>query len=177
MNAEAEETVQAEPKLVKYTPEQIERFWSKVDKTSHPGGCWVWTACKDKNGYGQVGFNGKVIRAHRASFEITYGKLGVLGGHHGMCVLHSCDNPPCVNPDHLWTGTNHENILDKVKKGRAKVGIGERQHLSKLTTALVLEIRNSYVPRKVSHRKLAAIYNIDKQTVARVLNRKTWWHV
>lgn len=86
--------------------ELIHQFFQKVSKTDS---CWLWTGSKDAKGYGF--FKGK--RAHRASYEFFKEEL-----IKGLCVCHTCDNPPCVNPDHLWLGTNHENILDSVKKGR-----------------------------------------------------------
>ena len=82
------------------------RFWSKVDKT---GSCWVWTARCDKDGYGQ--FDGK--QAHRTIYSWEIGEIPV-----GLLVCHSCDNPPCVNPSHLWLGTAKDNAQDRENKGR-----------------------------------------------------------
>lgn len=91
----------------------IDRFWSKVDKTSDPNGCWVWTAYKDPNGYGRF-YHGKLC--HRISYEINVGPIDK-----GLCICHHCDNPGCVNPDHLFVGTHQDNMDDKKRKGRQAI--------------------------------------------------------
>lgn len=93
------------------TPEQ--RFWNKINKAA-PNGCWEWTG-STANGYGQLKYPGQ-IRAHRTSWELHSKKKIPFG----MCVLHKCDNPPCVNPKHLWLGTALQNTRDMIKKKRAR---------------------------------------------------------
>lgn len=88
----------------------VDRFWAKVDRS---GDCWVWTAYRNRNGYGQFWFNRSLHLAHRVSWILTNGSIP-----DGLCVLHQCDNPPCVNPAHLWVGTQVENIADRDAKGR-----------------------------------------------------------
>jgi hypothetical protein len=88
----------------------MERFWSKVAKGDE---CWVWTAYLDERGYGRVGFNGKVQYAHRVAYQLEVGPIP-----EGAHILHSCDNPPCVNPAHLRAGTRSDNMRDKVARGR-----------------------------------------------------------
>lgn len=169
MNAEARPSLTAELNKVNKDHEIIKRFWLSVPK-KEPDQCWEWQGHKDRSNYGQIRINGRWARSHRLSFVINVGLL-----IEGMSICHSCDNPACVNPAHLWQGTNHENILDKVKKGRAKVGIGERQHLSKLTPALVSKIRE--LAGKVGHRQLAKMFNVARQSISCVINRRTWKHV
>lgn len=97
------------------TPEG--RFWQKVEKTK--GGCWNWVAAKNNCGYGLTHFDGKRISAHRLSFQLAN---GVIPG--GMQVLHRCDNRACVNPEHLFLGSNRDNMLDMLAKGR---GVGQKK--------------------------------------------------
>ena len=107
----------------------MNRFWSKVNKNTESG-CWEWTAGRDGHGYGKFYLHGKDIGAHRASWEIHNGKIPEAEGYHGMCVLHKCDNPLCINPSHLWLGTNLDNMRDRDKKGRAAhMRNNNKQHL------------------------------------------------
>lgn len=86
-----------------------ERFLSRIEYTED---CWIWTAGKNKKGYGQIKVSGKQEGAHRLSFTLYKGDPS------GMIVCHSCDNPSCVNPQHLWLGTPKDNMQDKERKGR-----------------------------------------------------------
>lgn len=90
-------------------------FWSKVEKTET---CWNWTACADGFGYGQlsvrIGGKWRRVRAHRVSYMKNTGRTDT----DGLCVLHKCDNPRCVRPEHLFLGTRDENMKDMAKKGR-----------------------------------------------------------
>lgn len=110
------------------TESDIERFWSKVNKTDT---CWEWTASCRSFGYGAFKLDKKVVDAHRLSYIIAHGDIPQGEGYHGNCVLHKCDNPKCVRPDHLFLGTHQENEDDKIAKNR---------HLRKLTQSQVEEI-------------------------------------
>jgi len=94
----------------------LERFLNKVDKTSNPNGCWEWTAFKNRNGYGRFIDNGQWM-AHRWAAK-NLGNMDLQD----FCVCHTCDNPGCVNPAHLFLGTHTDNMRDKVAKGRASLG-------------------------------------------------------
>ncbi len=155
-------------------PERIERFWSHVDKGPHPKGCWIWTASVTGSlGYGQFGIgNANMIRAHRFAWLLTRGKIPA-----GLGVLHECDNPRCVNPDHLWLGTSQQNVkdMDEKRRRRAPKGISHWQH--KLDDEKVREIRKLYSTGKFSQRALANRYGVIQQLVSLVVRREGWRHV
>lgn len=97
-----------------YTTSFPERFWNKVDKTEN---CWIWTASKDLSGYGTITYDRKVWKAHRLSYFLEFGSFDS-----SLRVLHSCDTPCCVRPSHLFLGTQSENMIDMVSKGRHGAG-------------------------------------------------------
>ncbi len=135
-------------------------------------GCWIWTGMRHHGSqYGVFCFRRKSVRAHRASWEIYRGPV-----ENGMCVLHKCDVPMCVNPDHLFVGTQLENIADRHSKGRTKSAIGSRQHLSKLSERDIPAIRQ----RRAAGETLARIakdFGVTKHAIHGVVTGKTWAHV
>jgi hypothetical protein len=156
-----------------YSQKDIDRFWAKVEKTDT---CWNWTAGKTTNGYGHFYVNRVKMRAHRFSFQLKHNRLI----KEGMCILHSCDNPLCVNPNHLSEGTQQENITDMCNKGRYYSGEGlkgEKNNLSKLTEIQVKEIREKYAKGGTSYEKLRKEYGVGKSAISRIINRKTWQHI
>ncbi|HUW16223.1 MAG TPA: HNH endonuclease signature motif containing protein [Actinomycetes bacterium] len=93
-----------------------DRLWAKVDKSAGPDGCWPFTGSTMHNGYGHLGAGRRgdpTVAAHRVAYESAVGPIPA-----GMNVLHTCDNRPCCNPAHLWIGTQRDNLLDMVAKGR-----------------------------------------------------------
>lgn len=146
------------------------RFWERV-LIKDWDDCWIWVAAKSSAGYGQFRMSGLLIYAHRYSWEISNGIIPPK-----MCVLHRCDNPACVNPNHLFLGTQTDNMADKVAKGRQRAGTagnGEKNHKAKLTLADVMEIRKS----SLSGKTLAQKYGIHPGTVTKIKLRQTWRHV
>lgn len=139
------------------------RFWGRVDLQGD--GCWPWTASVDRWGYGHIRINGRLQRAHRVAWELCFGPIP-----EGVCVLHTCDNPRCVRPIHLFLGSQADNSRDKAKKGRAA---GERNPGAKLTATDVVEIRQR---RRASalHRELAADFNVHRTTISNILSGKNW---
>jgi len=145
----------------------VERFWSKVDKT---GDCWFWQACKNQDGYGQISHHGKMLSAHRISWGIVNGPIP-----DGLNVLHNCDNPPCVNPAHLFLGTNIDNIQDSINKGRHVVpyNMGEAHPQAILKLDQVREIKKS----TLSQRKLARQYDVSPGTIQCIKDGRNWRYV
>lgn len=140
-------------------------FWSKVDKS---GDCWEWQGGVSACGYGMFWNGEKQVSAHRTA--LLFEGLDIPSG---MCVLHTCDNRICVNPDHLWLGTHKDNAIDMVNKGRHYDRRGERCPTAKLTESQAREI-------KVDSRKHGAIakdYGLAQSTVTRIKNGKRWAHL
>lgn len=147
----------------------LNRFWSKVIKTK---ACWEWQAGKCSYGYGRFKLEGRYVGAHRYSYVIHYGELPK-----GLLVMHSCDNPSCVNPNHLSLGTNKDNMDDKVNKGRQSRLLGSLNGRSKFTENQILEMRDKYVPYKYSVKRLAQDYNISEVVMYRIIHRILWKHI
>jgi hypothetical protein len=131
-------------------------------------GCFLWTKSCNSNGYGNLSFKGEVRSTHRWTWEAYNGPIP-----EGMHVLHRCDTPPCVNPDHMFLGSHQENMADCSRKGRFPYTPGELNPFSKLTEKEVLEIRNS----QASQRKMAKHYNVNQALINRIRNRKIWTHI
>ena len=102
-----------------FTDAFVARFWRKVAK--HSSGCWLWYGARNGNGYGVCGAGGLKWLAHRVAWELSCGPIPEGGDYHGTCVLHRCDVPLCVNPDHLFLGTQADNMRDKAEKGRGRI--------------------------------------------------------
>ena len=135
----------------------VDLFWQKVDKSAGPGKCWEWTAARTSWNYGHFRSNklGEFM-AHRLAWELANGSIPA-----GMIVMHSCDNPPCCNPDHLRLGTWQDNSLDMVRKGRGST--------SKLTPAQVREIRVAFAaPYRGISRALARKYGVGDNVICDV---------
>ncbi len=142
----------------------MNRFWDKVDKS---GDCWEWIASKDEHGYGFFGFDGRVCKAHRVAFILEIDDIP-----DGMCVCHSCDNPSCVNPDHLFLGTHTDNMRDMLNKGRGNKAFGEKHTKAKLSEEEVLFIKENL--HFMSGASLARAFNVHESTISGIKNGKTW---
>jgi hypothetical protein len=138
-------------------------------------GCWEWRGARDERGYGMIGKEGGKgagsIRAHRLSYQIFY-RVNLTREE---CVCHRCDNPPCVNPDHLFVGSQLDNMLDMISKNRNS-NRGEAHHMAKLTKQDVVKIRQ-LSEDGLSSRKIAKLFFVDKGTILAIVNRKIWRHV
>ncbi len=134
------------------------RFWSKVDRSGGESACWPWIAGRDKDGYGKfrLGRHGKHSgRAHRLAYELVKGPVG-----DGMEVCHSCDNPPCCNPAHLFPGTTMDNSLDKISKGR------QAQILGLVANETVAMIRERFSEGGITIQALARDFSLPFATVS-----------
>jgi hypothetical protein len=153
------------------TPVQEARFWSKVS-IGDPDECWPWLGCRNKKGYGVVRVNRWDLTSHRVSFTLSY---GIILSDTNVC--HSCDNPPCCNPEHLFLGSHEDNQHDKMEKGRGPNG--EKNGHAVLTEDQVIAIRGKHRPGKRGFgcNALAAEYGVDRTTVSDILNGSTWKHL
>jgi len=146
----------------------IDRFWGKVNKTDDPNECWLWMAKWGGNGYGQLRWkNNNWHYAHRVAYELTFGDIPL-----GLIVCHKCDNPLCCNPNHLFLGTQQDNMNDKVQKNRQLHGESIANH--KLTQQQVDEIRRRYSEKKESQYELAKFFGIAQAHVSDIVNHKRW---
>lgn len=152
-----------------------ERFWPKVDKRGpmHPyqralGPCWLWTGGMLVSGYGQIrGENGEYYNTHRVSWQLAYGPIP-----DGLEICHSCDNPPCCNPTHLFLGDRADNAADMAAKGRSIWGT--RNHFARLDDERVGEIYRLWHAGGVTQEELASQYGVHRNTIYRIIYRKTW---
>lgn len=144
-----------------------ERFFIYTKKTD---GCWPWLGGTDVNGYGKMSVDQKPQLASRVSYMLHFGDVPA-----GLGVLHKCDTPLCVNPDHLFLGTQADNVADMHTKGRAnKRGLkGEEHHAAKVTPEIVRTIRAS----TDTERDLAKRFGISNTTVHDIRKRRSWAHV
>jgi hypothetical protein len=147
------------------------RFWAKMDTSGGPEACWPWTGSVNVKGYGRVRRDGVLSTTHRTAWELSYG--GPIPA--GLSVCHTCDNPPCCNPAHLFLGTNAENTADMVAKGRQVKG--EEVNRARLTEWQVRQARARYALGGVSVRALAAELGINRETLRSLLRGLTWRHV
>lgn len=144
---------------------RIERFWDKVAKGID---CWVWTAYVGEHRYGVLKFEGKVDLAHRVAWNISHPDSRC----DDWCVLHKCDNPPCVRPDHLFLGTKQDNSDDMVAKGRSYDKHGQLNPNNKLTPDQVLQIKA--LKGKLKQKEIAVRFGINQPHVSRILRGQAW---
>lgn len=137
------------------------------------GGCWNWTAGHSASGYARSALRGKAVRANRLAMLIL---KGIEPGD--LYVLHRCDNPSCINPDHLFLGTAGDNAHDMIGKGRQRwvPARGERSRTAKLTDADVVAIRERYAAGTLIN-TLRKEYGVKWDTIRDVVTRKSWSHV
>jgi hypothetical protein len=156
-----------------------QRFWTHVDTS---GECWEWQSVCGEDGYGQFWFRSDFVRAHRFAYQITHGEIG-----DGMLICHTCDNPKCVRPEHLFQGTPAENSADMARKGRAASGDrhvsrlyperlmqGDRHYGAKLTQSQVDDIRRRFAAGGETQAGLAREYGVSRSAVYLIVSNKSW---
>lgn len=146
-------------------------FWEKVERTES---CWNWKASKDRYGYGQLTCQGKHRMAHHVAYELTKGAIP-----DGLCVLHHCDNPSCVNPEHLYLGTHRHNTQDMMQRGRNQCGRfpGSTNPTSKLTEEDVKTIRWMHENGTLSNQAIADHFGVTGALIGMIVKRKIWKHI
>lgn len=155
----------------KYSPETIhQRFWRHVNKKGpipktfpELGRCWIWIGAKHRQGYGLACFEHGMLVAHRVSFFIRNGRFPKDK------LLHRCDNPPCIRPEHLEEGSQRKNVFDAIERGRFPQ--------SKLTPEMVLEIRDCYREKRQTVKALARKFGVHRNTIWNVISRNNWSHI
>ena len=137
--------------------------------TEPNSGCWLWTA-SFRGTYPELNYYGRAVPAHQFSWELHNGPIPEGDGYHGTCVLHRCDTPPCVNPHHLFLGTQQANMVDCAKKGRHNKHAGEAHHKARLTADQVRKILAS----KGSSREVGNQYGVSKSTIKHIRSGRHW---
>lgn len=151
-----------------------ERFWSKVDKSAGPAGCWVWMAGRYNTGYGSFMVKKELgdFLAHRISYAMIYGIDPA-----DLFVCHHCDNPVCCNPAHLFLGTDQDNKSDMVRKGRQGAARGAESAKAKFTPIEVLSIRERYADGGVTCLEIAVEYGVNETTISGIVRGETYKEV
>jgi hypothetical protein len=148
--------------------QRVENFWKKVNKTES---CWIWTGAKNKKGYGSFGVQAnKTMSAHRFAWRWAYGEVP-----DNMQILHRCDNPSCVNPNHLFLGTNLDNVLDRENKGRGNQPRGSANGNARLNETIVIQILK--LGDVLTQVEIARRFHTTQGTVGKILRREVWRHV
>lgn len=151
------------------TEPTIARFLQKFVQ-GNPNECWEWQAGRQKFGYGTIWHNGSSMLAHRFSYEYFVGPIP-----EGLLILHSCDNPPCVNPAHLHPGTYQTNSDECFERGRGNRAKGEKQSKAKLTAEDVIQIRTTHAKDPIA--VVASKFGVSDVLISYIRLRRIWKHI
>lgn len=148
-----------------------ERFWDKVQKLDN---CWEWTGAKTQYGYGQLNYDwrrNKRILAHRLSYEIAHGSIPL-----GLHVLHHCDNPPCVRPEHLFLGTDKDNVFDAIQKNRFHHNTaGEANGRARIRWETVRKIRTIHAAYPfMGYSEIGKLVGLSRKAIGDILLGRRW---
>lgn len=157
----------------------------RAGSMASPSGCRLWQGCKDPNGYGLISFKNRQTRTHRLAWELVNGPIP-----DGLCVLHQCDTPACINAEHLSIGTHRDNVADRHRKGRDARGDrtmarryperllrGSRHPHAKFTEAQIVEMRRLRAVDGLSYPRIAKMFDTYHQTVMGIVKGRAWKHV
>lgn len=148
-----------------------EDIWKSVNKKGDDG-CWEWVGYKNKDGYGRMKVDYKMYHVHRIVYELTYGPIP-----DGLLICHRCNNRSCCNPNHLYLGTQKDNMEQCVFEGRLKTSFGEKHGQSKLNEKDVKKIKELYNTKNYSQRCLGKLFNISHSEISRIINNQVWKHI
>lgn len=156
---------------LKLTDKQLSRFMAKVEKLEGDG-CWLWTGSLDTKGYSQLRVNNMRLRGHRVAYVQFVEPIP-----DGMLVCHHCDVPRCVRPDHLFLGTNSDNMQDMLAKGRANYAeqVGGANRNARLNDEMVREIIALFPTH--NNKQIAALYGVSHGAVSLIRRGKSWTHI
>lgn len=147
-----------------------ERFWPQVDRKG-PDECWNWMGFKNSAGYGRLRVDGRKELAHRVSWSDRNGAIP-----NGLCVLHRCDNPACVNPSHLFLGTRTVNNADRHSKGRSGAPHGEKSSFARFRDDQIPYVC-ALLKAGLSQSDVARAYGVHKGTISHIARGGTWGHI
>ncbi len=147
------------------------RFYAKVLIPNNDG-CMLWAGCLTPKGYGSFRVKGKDTHASRFSYLLHCGNIPK-----NLCICHKCDNPACVSPEHLFIGTQKQNVMDMIKKNRQNYAKGSKIGLSKLNEEKVKNIKNLIGEKKLSLSEVSKIFNVSIRNIYKILQGKIWRHV
>lgn len=158
----------------RYSVEEAKQIF-EVSCTKQPNGCWEWTKYLDHDGYGKFTLvtPGHAFQfAHRAAFFLKHGEFD-----YSLFVLHRCDNPPCVNPDHLFLGTAKDNAVDMMRKGRGNkyvFGLPDSHMKAKLTWDDAKTIRHLYFAERRTQQEIGDYFGVTKNNISSIVRRNSW---
>lgn len=153
---------------LKYLNNSRKRLLSKVVKNKNTN-CWEYQGATTKDGYGFFSLKHKMFLAHRISYLLF---VGIIPNN--LFVCHTCDNRRCINPEHLWLGTQSENINDMLSKGRKIFKKGSEVWKAKLTESKVKEIRDLYKSGNYTYKQLSFIYCVTKEHIGAIIRKESW---